>query len=163
METTIDRKIPDKCIRCSALSAAAARALHGETCWDSAVCPSRRSYARHRDRRNIQRSRSRSAQVKALTVEAIPSITYGILTVYRNTGDSPVHAIAAEIWQDQEKIAQVAPIHCCQMVPSQVHTYIQKLLELLGQNYGIKKFASLVRLDPNLCPIDDCFLRPKVF
>ena len=35
METTIDRKIPDKCIRCSALSAAAAKALHGETCWDS--------------------------------------------------------------------------------------------------------------------------------
>ena len=98
-----------------------------------------------------------------LTVEAMPSITYGILTVYRNTGDSPVHAIAAEIWQDQEKIAQVAPIHCCQMLPSQVHTYIQKLLELLGQNYGIKKFASLVRLDPNLCPIDDCFLRSKVF
>jgi hypothetical protein len=47
------------------------------------------------------------------------------------------------------------------MVPSQVHLYIQKLLELLGQNYGIKKFASMVRLDPNLCPIADCFLHPR--
>jgi hypothetical protein len=77
--------------------------------------------------------------------------------------------MAAEVWQDQEKIAQVAAIHCCQMVQSQVHLYIQKLLELLGTNYGIKKFASMVRLDPHLCPmtsgrsetIADCFLHPR--
>jgi hypothetical protein len=43
----------------------------------------------------------------------------------------------------------------------QTHLYIQKLLELLGANYGIKKFASMVRLDPHLCPIADCFLHPR--
>jgi len=161
------RKIPDKCLRCAALSAPQAKALHGDSCWDSKVCPSRRSYARHRDRRNLERSRNRSqkrsASLPTLTVEPTVSITYGILIVYRTCGDSPVHAIAAEIWQDQEKIAQVAPIHCCQMVPSQVHAYVQKLLALLQQTYSIRKFASLVRLDPSLCPIEDCFLRPKVF
>jgi hypothetical protein len=163
---TPTRKIPDKCLRCAALSADQAKALHGvdgNGCWDSKVCPSRRSYIRHRDRRNQTRSRKRYEQLQTLTVEpgVLPSITYAVLVVYRESGDSPVHGIAAEVWQDQEKIAQVAAIHCCQMVPSQVHLYIQKLLELLGQNYGIKKFASMVRLDPYLCPIADCFLHPR--
>lgn len=156
------RKIPDKCVRCGALSALQAKTLHGDTCWDSKLCPSRRSYVRHRDRRNSQRSRLRGAELKTLTVDALPSITYAILILYRGIGDSPVHGIAVEVWQDQEKIAQIAPIHCFQMVPSQVHTYIQKLLEILANHYGIKKFASLMRLDPSLCPIQDCFLRLEV-
>jgi hypothetical protein len=164
---TPTRKIPDKCLRCAALSAPQAKALHGvegNGCWDSKVCPSRRSYIRHRDRRNQSRSRKRYEKLQTLTVEptGLPSITYAVLVVYREPGDSPVHGIAAEVWQDQEKIAQVAAIHCCQMVPSQVHLYIQKLLDLLGQNYGIKKFASLVRLDPYLCPIAGCFLHPRI-
>jgi hypothetical protein len=161
------RKVPDKCVRCAALSANQAKVLHGvdgDKCWDSQVCPSRRSYIRHRDRRNQARSRKRYEKLQTLQVEpeTLPSITYAVLVVYREPGDSPVHGIGAEVWQDQEKIAQVAAIHCCQMVPSQVHLYVQKLLDLLGVNYGIKKFASLVRLDPHLCPIEDCFLRPRV-
>ncbi len=156
------RKIPDKCVRCAALSGLQAKTLHSDTCWNPKVCPSRRSYARHRDRRNSERSRSRIAESKPLTVESLPTITYAILILYRELGDSPVHGIGVDVWQDQEKIAQVAPIHCFQMVPSQVHGYVQKLLELLGKHYGIKKFASLVRLDPSLCPIEDCFLRLKV-
>jgi hypothetical protein len=165
--TVNPRKIPDKCVRCAALSAAQAKVLHGpdgDKCWESAVCPSRRSYIRHRDRRNQNRSRKRYEKLQTLTIEPgmLPSITYAVLVVYREPGDSPVHGIGAEVWCDQEKIAQVAPIHCCQMVPTQVHLYVQKLLELLGQHYGIKKFASLVRLDPHLCPIEDCFLRPRV-
>ena len=45
------------------LSAAQAQELHGELgdrCWSPSVCYSRRSYARHRDRRNLIRSRNRS-------------------------------------------------------------------------------------------------------
>jgi hypothetical protein len=161
------RKIPDRCVRCAALNATQAKALHGaegDRCWDSKVCPSRRSYIRNRDRRNQARSRKRYEKLQTLTVEptTLPSITYAVLMVYRETGDSPVHAIGAEVWLDQEKIAQVAPIHCCQMVPSQVHAYIQQMLGLLGEHYGIRKFASQVRLDPQLCPIVDCFLRPQV-
>jgi hypothetical protein len=166
-ESSSKRKLPDKCLRCAALSADQAKALHGEAgdnCWERQICPSRRSYLRHRDRRNQSRSRKRYEKLQTLTVGHVilPSITYAILVVYREPGDSPVHGIGAEVWKDQQKIAQVAPIHCCQMVPTQVHLYIQKLLELLGQHYEIKKFASLVRLDPYLCPIEDCFLRPRV-
>jgi hypothetical protein len=165
-DESLTRKTPDKCVRCAALSAEQAKALHGgqDGCWDSKVCPSRRSYVRNRDRINQNRSRKRYENIQTLTVDpaSLPSTTYGILMVYREPGDSPVHGIGVEVWQDQEKIAQVAPIHCCQMVPSQVHLYVQKLLELLEQNYGIKKFSSLVRLDPQLCPIEPCFLRPQI-
>lgn len=41
------------------LDAAQAQALHGEegdNCWNPRICYSRRSYARHRDRRNQRRS-----------------------------------------------------------------------------------------------------------
>jgi hypothetical protein len=158
--TMATRKIPDKCVRCAALSAEQAKDINN--CWDSKTCPSRRSYARNRDRRNQARRRQRQERLLTLTVATLPSITYAVLVLYRETGDSPVHAIAAEVWCDGETIARVAAIHCCHLVPSQVHEYVRQMLELLGESYGVKKFASLVRLDPYLCPIDDCFLRPKI-
>ena len=53
------------------LSAAQAQELHGELgdrCWNPAVCYSRRSYARHRDRRNLIRSRQRGDSDENLVV-----------------------------------------------------------------------------------------------
>ncbi|MBD2019213.1 hypothetical protein H6F43_03315 [Leptolyngbya sp. FACHB-36] len=35
---------------------------------------------------------------------------------------------------------------CAGMVPSQVHQYVGKLLGVLEEHYGIKKFASQTRL-----------------
>jgi hypothetical protein len=58
-ESSSKRKLPDKCLRCAALSADQAKALHGEAgdnCWERQICPSRRSYLRHRDRRNQSRN-----------------------------------------------------------------------------------------------------------
>jgi hypothetical protein len=82
---------------------------------------------------------------------------FGVLVVYRKAGaDTPVHAIAAEIWQGQEKIAIVPPVHCLGMVPSQVHQYVGKLLNVLEDRYGMKKFASQTRLDPELCGLRPC-------
>lgn len=59
-------------------------------------------------------------------------------------------------------MAIVAPIHCVGMVPSQIHAYVRKLLELLDEEYGIRKFASLERFDPHLCPIRPCIHDPVV-
>ena len=63
--------IPEKCKKCAMLSAAQAQELHGEfgdRCWNPNVCYSRRSYARHRDRRNLIRSRNRSDADQDLVV-----------------------------------------------------------------------------------------------
>jgi hypothetical protein len=141
------KSIPDKCKKCAMLSAAQAQALHGnigDRCWNPAVCYSRRSYARHRDRRNLIRSRQRVDTDQDLVVNI----------------DEPIHAIAVQVWKGQEKFAAVSPIHCAGMVATQVHTYVQKVLVLLESNYGIKKFASQERLDPWLCPLRPCPCHP---
>lgn len=157
------RGLPEKCRKCAMLSAEQAQALHGATgdgCWNPAVCYSRRSYARHRDRINQTRSRKRKGtQLEEIAVEFEPlsQLVFGVLVVYRKAGaDTPVHAIGAEIWQGQEKVAVVPPVHCMGMLPSQVHTYVGKMLSLLEERYGIKKFASQTRLDPDLCPTRPC-------
>lgn len=149
------------------LSAQQAKTLHGvegDGCWNPAVCYSRRSYARNRNRINQARSRKRKeGQLDAIAVEFEPltSIVFATLVVYRAAGvDTPVHAIAAEIWQGQEKIAIVPPVHCAGLVPSQVHQYVSKLLGVLEERYGIRKFASQVRLDPHLCSVRPCPLFP---
>ena len=82
--------------------------------------------------------------------------------VYRQAGtDTPIHAIAAQVWKGKKKIAAIPPIYCAGMVASQVHTYVQKVLVLLESNYGIKKFASQERVDPWLCPLRPCPCHPN--
>ena len=96
--------IPEKCKKCAMLSAAQAQELHGELgdhCWNSAVCYSRRSYARHRDRRNLIRSRKRSDSDESLVVniDEFASVYWAVLVVYRQSGtDTPIHAISAQVW-----------------------------------------------------------------
>jgi hypothetical protein len=145
------------------LSAEQAQVLHGsqgDGCWNPSVCYSRRSYARNRDRINQTRSRKRKeGQLEQIPVQFAPlhQVVFGVLVVYRKAGtDTPVHAVGAEIWQGQQKVAIVPPIHCIGMVPSQVHIYLGKMLSLLEERYGIKKFASQTRLDPDLCPLRPC-------
>ena len=162
-KSTVGRSIPLKCKKCAMLSAAQAQALHGtdgDGCWNPKVCHSRRSYARHRDRTNQQRNRHRQETVIELPptdLAAFADIQYAVLVVYREAGaESIVHAISATVWQGQERVAIVQPIHCIGMVPSQIHLYIKKLLALLEDKYGVRKFAAQERLDPYLCPIRPC-------
>ena len=160
------RVLPEKCRKCAMLSAEQAQALHGSDgngCWNPAVCYSRRSYARNRDRINQTRSRKRKeGELEQIPVEFEPlaTLVFGVLVVYRQVGvDTPVHAIAAEIWQGQEKVAIVPAVHCAGMVPSQVHQYVNKMLSVLEERYGIKKFVSQTRLDPELCGLHPCPLQ----
>ncbi|MBM0745340.1 hypothetical protein JOY44_29295 (plasmid) [Phormidium sp. CLA17] len=157
------RALPEKCRKCATLSAEQAQALHGaegDRCWNPAVCYSRRSYARNRERINQTRSRKRKeGELEQISVEFEPlsRLVFGVLVVYRKAGvDTPVHAISAEIWQGQEKVAIVPTVHCAGMVPSQVHQYVNKMLSVLEERYGIKKFASQMRLDPELCASRPC-------
>ncbi|PZV05297.1 MAG: hypothetical protein DCF22_24780 [Leptolyngbya sp.] len=157
------KALSEKCRKCAMLSAEQAQALHGtegDRCWNPAVCYSRRSYARNRDRINQTRSRKRKeGELEQIPVEFEPlaSLMFAVLVVYRQAGvDTPVHAIAAEIWQGQEKVAIIPTVHCAGMVPSQVHQYVGKVLSVLEERYGIKKFAIQTRLDPELCESRPC-------
>jgi len=160
--------IPEKCKKCALLSATQAQELHGsdgDNCWNPAVCYSRRSYARHRDRRKLIRYHKQNTDQSELTVniDEFANTFWAVLIVYRRTGtDTPIHAIAAEVWKGQEKFGAVAPIHCIGMTATQVHSYVQKVLELLDSKYSIKKFASQERLDPTLCPLRPCPCYPNL-
>ena len=157
------RALPEKCRKCAMLSAEQAQMLHGiegDGCWNPTVCYSRRSYARNRDRINQTRSRKRKeGEPEQIPVqfEPLSQLVFGVLVVYSKAGvDTPVHAIGAEIWQGQEKVAIVPAVHCVGLVPSQVHQYAGKILTVLEERYGIKKFASQTRLDPQLCGVRPC-------
>lgn len=104
-------------------------------------------------------SKRKEGELEQIPVEFEPlsQTLFGVLVVYRKAGvDTPVHVIVAEIWQGQEKVAIVPPVHCIGMVPSQVHQYVSKMLSVLEERYGIKKFASQTRLDPELCVVRPC-------
>ena len=80
--------IPEKCKKCAMLSAAQAQELHGEfgdRCWNPNVCYSRRSYARHRDRRNLIRSRQRvdANQDLVVNIDEFTSVFWAVLVVYQ--------------------------------------------------------------------------------
>ncbi|MBD1999783.1 hypothetical protein H6F88_29320 [Oculatella sp. FACHB-28] len=69
---------------------------------------------RNRDRINQTRSRSRKeGELEQIPVEFEPlsQLVFSVLVVYRKAeADTPLHAIAAEIWQGQEKVAIVPPV-----------------------------------------------------
>ncbi len=181
------RAIPEKCRLCAKLTAIQAKQLHGidgDGCWDSAVCPSRRSHARHRDRRNQARNLkrwSKQGQVAiALTDSEIaliqeqqiadlgnrsriqfetdlPNFSYSaVLQVYRQSVDAPLHAVGGEIWYGTQKAADIAPIHCTKLTARQVEIYLERLLKKLTSVYGIRKFASKEELHPQCCPLSGC-------
>jgi hypothetical protein len=152
------KEIPEKCRRCAPLSPAEARAKH-PTCWDDKLCTARRFYINNRDRINQKRSRKR---IETNHQVSTPDVKYGILHVWReNREDSPIHAIGVEIWEQNTKIALVAPVHCAGWLPSQVHEYLRQVLEVLGAEYGFKKFASQELIHPSQCPIRPCYLCQK--
>jgi hypothetical protein len=68
-------------------------------------------------------------------------------------------AVGVEIWEQERKIAMVAPVHCAGWLPSQVHEYLRQVLEVLGAEYGFKKFASQVLISPEQCEIHSCPLK----
>lgn len=183
------RQIPEKCRLCAKLTATQAKQLHGvngDGCWNSTVCPSRRSHARHRDRRNQARNLkrwSKQGQVAiALTDSEIapiqeqptiadaassrsriqfethlPNFSYSaVLQVYRQSVDAPLHAVGGEIWCGTQKQADIAPIHCTNLTPRQVEIYLERLLKKLTEVYSIRKFICKEELHPQCCPLPGC-------
>jgi hypothetical protein len=151
----IAKQTPEKCKRCAPLTPADARTKHPD-CWDDKLCTAKRFYLNNRDRINQKRSRKR---IETNHQVSTPDVKYGILHVWReNREDSPIHAIGVEIWEQNNKIAMVAPVHCAGWLPNQVHEYLRQVLEVLGAEYEFKKFASQVRIDPSQCQIQPCHL-----
>lgn len=164
------RRINKKCIECAQLGAAQAKELHGENgdgCWSDKRCPRKRSHYRNRQQSNEQRRmqyRQKVAEVAVRETEtvALPmageSVPYANLYIWREKRkDAPVHAIAASVFQNGEKVLEVKPIHCAGYRRRQLEQYVQKdVMGYLNARFGITFFSEEIRLEPIECPIAGC-------
>ena len=165
------RKIDPKCLECAQLPVAEAREQHGpdgDGCWHEQRCHRRRSHYRNRrdinaERRSLYRQavKIQKAELAPDTLQvAIPLKPVAYLYLYRQKRqDAPLHAIAVSVWQGEQRLLEVTPIHCAGLRNQQIQAYLMEVLRSLRQNYGITKFEPDVRLEPQECPITPCPLK----
>jgi len=152
------RPINQKCLGCSKIPREEAMQ---RDCWVEPRCDKRRSSYRHRLQRN-QRRRvdTDSAIVLEMPAVALPS---AFLYWYRRRKDAPLHAIGAELWSGNDRIARIEPVHCMGLTEAQVKTVLARILEQFSQHLGkkIERFRDSQELDPSSCPIRPCPLHPE--
>lgn len=176
------RSESEKCRLCSKLTVQEAQQRHGsegDGCWDPKYCHNRRSYYRHRGVRNYVRKRRRReqqiepdasgvqgdkpGQVVTLEIPA-PAIPAAVVHWYRETKDSPLHALGAELWMGNDRVAKIEPVHCLGLTEIHIKTLLVRILDTFSQHCGTKveRFRSAVELHPLNCPIRPCPLQPEV-
>ena len=91
------------------------------------------------------------------------SLPYANLYIWREKRkDAPVHAIAATVIQNGQKVLEVEPIHCAGYRKRQLERYMeQKVMPYLKQRFGITHFSNEIRLEPIECPIAACPLSER--
>jgi len=177
------RPLQEKCRLCSKLSVAQAQERHGaegDGCWDSNRCHDRRSYYRHRSIKNYNRKQRRQTgqqqglphqdrkhscrQVTSINIPA-PAIPAAIAYWYRETKNSPLHALGAELWIGNDRAAKIEPVHCLGLTEIQIKTLLLRILDGFSQHCGskVERFRSSVELNPLNCPIRPCMLHPETF
>jgi len=157
------RSSQEKCRLCSKLSAEVARQRHGPEgtgCWTDEAnrCHRRRSYYRSRDHYNKSRRLKRQSPEDLPLEVPITPAPAAVLHLYRERVDAPLHAIGAELWMGQEKVAAIEPVHCLGLTSRQVATYLQEVLQVFSHKYEVSlaKFSAQVELHPSRCPISPC-------
>ncbi len=163
----------EKCSLCSKLTTADAKQRHGaegDRCWDDAYCHNRRSYYRHRSVRNYNRKQHRQQQPQAVVDSTlvvtlsipVPAAPAAVAYWYRETKTSPLHALGAELWIGNNRVAKIEPVHCLGLTELQIKTLLVRILDGFSQHSGIKieRFRSSVELNPLNCPIRSCPLHP---
>jgi hypothetical protein len=167
----------EKCRLCSKLSSTEAQQRHGKMgdgCWDDAKCHNRRSYYRHRGIRNHTRKQRRRNEMQNSVKEGVrntivtidipvPAIPAAVVHWYRETKDSPLHALGAELWVGNDRVAKIEPVHCLGLTELQVKTLLLRILDGFSQHSGLKleRFRTAVELHPLNCPIRPCPLHPQ--
>lgn len=141
--------IRPNCAACSKIDISKAKQKH---CWDEQRCHRRRS-----DHKNKGERKSKRSTAEIITI-APPQIYHGILQLWREPReDAPLHAIGLEIKLGDDSIALISPVHCAGWMPSQVHKYLEQILDFTSERYQFRKFSSSIILSPCKCSIKGCF------
>jgi len=174
----MSRPSQEKCRLCSKLSSSEAQQKHsstGDNCWDASRCHDRRSYYRHRGVKNYNRKQRRhvlqqttlcesAVNHSVVTLEILaPATPAAIAHWYRETKTSPLHALGAELWMGNDRVARIAPVHCLGLTEMQIKTLLVRILDGFSQHCGLKveRFRSSVELHPLNCPLRPCPLHPN--
>ena len=170
------KPVQQKCLDCSRLSAAQVIEKYGPGtktgCWNPKTCPRRRSHYRHRLENNAkQRGEYRAAKTVGQSVEVSEEIfvpvqapPVALLYLFReNRQDAHLHAISVAVWQGNQKLAEVAPVHCLGMTNRGVNEYLRNVLRVVGDKFGITEFEPPIRMEPMECPLQDCPLKTEAF
>ncbi|MEX0272287.1 hypothetical protein AB3R30_24530 [Leptolyngbyaceae cyanobacterium UHCC 1019] len=106
---------------------------------------------------------NQSVKVVEVNPPLPPTAPAAILVLYRQSPNTPVHAVAAEVWKGSQKIAEVKPVHCMGMRADKVAEYIKQLLTSLNQQFAVTKFEDVVKEVPvQHCPVIPCPLKLTV-
>ncbi|HEY9828904.1 MAG TPA: hypothetical protein V6D19_26090 [Stenomitos sp.] len=160
-----------KCRSCAKLSSEEAIAKHGPSgsgCWEGEKCHKRRTYYRNRDRYNKvkrQQYRGVSGSVEpddgnrtAIVTVVPPVAPAAILHLYRERVNNPLHAIGAELWLGQTKVAEIEPVHTMGLMPAQVKAFLKEILMAFSQQAGtaLVHFEVQQERSHECCPIRPC-------
>ncbi|PSP36558.1 MAG: hypothetical protein BRC57_01220, partial [Cyanobacteria bacterium QS_8_48_54] len=72
-----------------------------------------------------------------IKVPSVPEIPAAVLHLYRPRVGDPLHAVGAELWVEQKKVAAIEPVHTLGMSGSQVKTYLKQILQSFSQELGV--------------------------
>jgi hypothetical protein len=91
-----------------------------------------------------------------------PGTAAAYIHFYREHKGSPLHALAAELWQGGKKVAILPPIHTLGATESDIRTLLQQVLVQFSQHAGkrLSQFRGSSELHPHQCPIRPCPLHP---
>jgi hypothetical protein len=168
------RPINKLCLACVKLTQQEAIALHGpgtETaCWKPQRCPRKRSHYRNRKDNNAkQRGQYQEKKIANQAVETTQTLfipiqapPVALLYLYKEKPkDAHLHALSVSVWQGNEKLAEIEPIHCMGMTNTQVKHYLKEVLKVLRDRFGITEFEPSIRMEPTECEIAECPLKDK--
>lgn len=168
------RPINRKCLECAALPIEVARQ---RSCWmdDREVCHKRRShYLKRGDRNTIRRLGYRSKRILAQPETfalALPDTASVILVVYSEqperfkSGETPVHALGAELWVGAELREQMVPEVCygkradevALLPPLILKEFSNRFADSYNQGKPFHRFAAKVHRHICTCPIANPF------
>jgi hypothetical protein len=143
-----------QCLECSRHTTEWAKTIHGEHgdgCWNPKRCHDRRYSYRQRDRSLTD------AQTDTISL-APPISYYAILYLYKEPGEKPLHALSAELWDGQQAVCKIEPIHCFGLTAGKIRAFSQQVLQAFSDKYQVilPQYKEMFELSPALCPIRPC-------
>lgn len=120
---------------------------------------------RNHYRKQKQRGEQLIAETGATAILDIPvpAVPAAVIHWYRKTKDAPLHALGAELWMRNDRMAKIESVHYLGLTELQVKTLLLRILDGFSQHGGMKveRFRSSVELHPQNCPIRPCPLSPE--